>query len=71
MELLTTKISKAMPFRILFVVATETEGNVLRKLPGIKHSHEGFSVNNCDIKLLVTGVGSVATAWSLKQWLIS
>jgi len=59
-----------MPFKILLVVATETEGNVLRKLPGIMHSPEGFSVNNCDIKLLVTGVGSIATAWSLKQWLM-
>jgi futalosine hydrolase len=58
-----------MPFRILFVVATETEGNVLRKLPGMISYDEGFSLNNCDIKLLVTGVGSVATAWSLKQWL--
>jgi len=58
-----------MSFRILFVVATETEGNVLRKLPDIISYTEGFSVNNREIKLLVTGVGSVATAWSLKEWL--
>jgi futalosine hydrolase len=58
-----------MPFRILFVVATEPEGNVLTKLPDLRLCPEGFSVNNCDIRLLVTGVGSIATAWSLKQWL--
>jgi futalosine hydrolase len=58
-----------MPLKILLVAATETESNVLRKLPGIMHNPEGFSMNNCDIKVLVTGVGSVATAWSIKNWL--
>jgi len=58
-----------MPLKILFVAATETEGNVLRKLPGIMHNQGVFLLNNCEIRLLVTGVGSVATAWSLNQWL--
>jgi futalosine hydrolase len=58
-----------MPFKILLVVATETEGGVLRNLPGIMRNPEGFSINNCEIKLLVTGVGSVATAWSIKNWI--
>jgi futalosine hydrolase len=56
-----------MSLRILYVTATETEGDTLMRLlkpAGEKGVYE-FRGNN--IELLVTGVGPVATAWSLTK----
>jgi futalosine hydrolase len=55
--------------RILLVVATESEADAFRKIPGIKISLDGFILGNNEISLLITGVGSVATSWSLMKWL--
>jgi futalosine hydrolase len=55
--------------KILLVAATEAEADVLRKIPEIKTSAGGFSTGNCEISLLVTGVGSVATSWAMSKWL--
>jgi futalosine hydrolase len=56
-----------MSFKILYVVATEPEGDTLTKIGKIVPVPQGF--DKFDISLLVTGVGSVSTAWVLKQWI--
>jgi len=58
-----------MSFRILFVTATSSEADVLRRIEGMVPVPEGLRFGNFEISLLVTGVGSIATAWALKQWL--
>ncbi len=56
-----------MSMRILYVTATETEGNTLRRLLKPSGSSEVFRYGMTSIELLVTGVGSVATAWRLTK----
>jgi futalosine hydrolase len=56
-----------MSFNILYVTATRQEGDTLSKIRGLMSVPEKFG--NFEIMLLVTGVGSVATAWALKQWI--
>ncbi|HUU99958.1 MAG TPA: futalosine hydrolase [Bacteroidales bacterium] len=60
-----------MSLRILFVTATDLEADILREIPGIIPVAGGFRLGNCEINRLVTGVGSISTAWSMKQWLSS
>jgi futalosine hydrolase len=57
--------------RVLLVVATEAEGDALRKIPGMMPYEGGFYYGKCDIILLITGVGSVATSWSMMKWFSS
>jgi futalosine hydrolase len=54
-----------MPGKILYTVATKKEGESLTIIPGIISTATGFRYMNHDIELLVTGIGSTATAWSL------
>jgi futalosine hydrolase len=56
-----------MSFKILYVTATATEADPLRKLHMAKPSAE--SLRNFDISFLVTGVGSMSTAWTLQNWI--
>jgi futalosine hydrolase len=56
-----------MSFKILYVTATVSEADALRRKLDMKESPELLS--NLDISLLVTGVGSVPTAWSLQNWI--
>jgi futalosine hydrolase len=56
-----------MSFKILYVTSTSEEGETLKKTVGRLTIPERFS--KLDISLLVTGVGSIATAWALKQWI--
>ena len=58
-----------MSFRILFVTATISEADVLNKIRGMVKVPEGFRFGKFEIVLLVTGVGSISTAWALKQWI--
>jgi futalosine hydrolase len=58
-----------MPFKILYVTATRAEAEVLNEIRGINSVPGGFRFGNCEIVLLVAGIGSVSTAWSLKQWI--
>jgi len=60
-----------MPFRVLLVAATAPEIENLRKIPGMLPAPKGFTFRNLEISTLVTGVGSMATAWSLGKWLLS
>ena len=56
-----------MAFKILYVTATRPEGDTLIKFREIM-SHNDRS-DSFETDLLITGVGSIATAWSLKQWI--
>jgi futalosine hydrolase len=58
-----------MPFKILYVTATRPEAGTLIKIPGLMFVDEGYRFRDLEIRLLITGVGSVATAWALKHWI--
>jgi futalosine hydrolase len=58
-----------MALDILIVTATSEEADVLKRMPSAVNSPEGFTFGNCNISVVVTGVGSVATAWALSNWL--
>ena len=60
-----------MSLRILYVSATASEADSIRQINGIVSIPGGFRLGICEISLLVTGVGSVSTAWAMKQWLCS
>ena len=53
-----------MSLRILYVTATAAEANTLKR---IKEVNPALG-DNLEILSLVTGVGSVASAWALKNW---
>jgi futalosine hydrolase len=63
--------SRRMLKEVLIVVATDAEADALRKINGIKSHENGFYFGKCNITLLVTGVGSIATAWSMTKWFYS
>jgi futalosine hydrolase len=56
-----------MSFKILYITATTTEAESLKSLLDAKPVPA--AIHNFDINILVTGIGSVATAWVLKQWI--
>jgi futalosine hydrolase len=58
-----------MSFKVLYVTATAPEGATLDRIPGLEHFREGYRFGKLEINSLVTGIGSVPTAWSLKQWI--
>lgn len=55
--------------KLLIVAATEAEAAVMRRIPGLTSSGDGYMIGKCEISVLVTGVGTVATAWALTKWL--
>jgi futalosine hydrolase len=56
-----------MPLRILLVAATTEEAGTLKKITGLINTAEGFAYRCNEIIPLVTGVGSIATAWALTK----
>jgi futalosine hydrolase len=58
-------------FRILIVAATESEADILKQIPGIVQTESGFRIGTSVLEILVTGVGSAATAWTLTKWFSS
>jgi futalosine hydrolase len=58
-----------MSFKILYVTATSIEAEVLKSIRGIKAVSGGYRLSKLEITPLVTGVGSVATLWTMKQWI--
>jgi futalosine hydrolase len=58
-----------MPFKILYVSATRTEAGILEKIPGISPLGAGYGLGDLEIVPLITGIGSAATAWSVKNWI--
>jgi len=53
------------------VIATQAEADTLKIIPGIKNTQAGLSLGSSEIIPLVTGVGSVATAWAMTKWISS
>jgi futalosine hydrolase len=58
-----------MSYKLLIVTATSSEADVLKKVDGIISVGNYYRLGVTEISLLITGVGSVSTAWSLKNWL--
>lgn len=58
-----------MSFNVLYVSATLSEAEALSKIGGITSVPGGYRYKGSEISVLVSGVGSVATAWAMKQWL--
>jgi len=58
-----------MSFKILYVTATSSEADVLKKIRGMMSVTGGYRFGNFKISLLVAGVGSISTAWAMKQWI--
>jgi len=56
-----------MSLRILFVAATPLEAEILNLMPGINNIGESISFGSHKMSTLVTGVGSVATAWAMTK----
>jgi futalosine hydrolase len=57
-----------MPVKILYVTATSSEAVALKKISGIAATQNVYLFGNCEIYLLITGIGSMATNWALEQW---
>lgn len=60
-----------MPLNILLVTATSEEADTLKKTEGIDIIPGGFIAGRCKVTTLVTGVGSIATAWAMSAWISS
>lgn len=58
-----------MSLKILVVAATDAEADALKRIEGIKPLRDGFALGNHEIQLLISGVGSIATAWAMSKWL--
>jgi futalosine hydrolase len=56
-----------MSFKILYVTATRSESDTLEKTRSMIQISGGLA--RFEISALVTGVGSMSTAWALKQWI--
>ena len=57
----------SMSFKILYVTATRPEGDTLNKFRDIILSPG--RLDKLELNSLVTGVGSIATAWALNHWI--
>ena len=57
--------------RILLVTATDAEAEIMQRL-NIPRDPEGkYIIGDSSVRVLVTGVGTVATAWALTKWFSS
>jgi len=55
--------------KILIVTATEAEASALKRIPELRTSGDRILMGNCELSVLITGVGSVATSWGMAKWL--
>ena len=60
-----------MSFRVSIVAATADEAAILKELEGMEQDAGGYYLRGIEIKILVTGVGTVATAWALTRMISS
>jgi futalosine hydrolase len=58
-----------MSFKILYVTATSSEADALKKIKGMMSVPGGYRFGSFEISLLIGGVGSISTAWAMKQWI--
>ncbi len=61
--------NKLKSLNILLVFATRAEAEILKMVPGMNYAGEDLFFQNHKLNVLVTGVGGISTAWSMKQWL--
>jgi futalosine hydrolase len=55
--------------KVLYVTSTHAEAEALKKVKDIEHKPGSYRYGNMDVNVLVTGVGSVSTIWSVKEWI--
>jgi len=58
-----------MSVKILYLTATSIEAAALKNVRGIVSVSGGYRFGEFDIIPLVSGVGSIATAWAMKEWI--
>jgi futalosine hydrolase len=58
-----------MIYKILVVMATTLEADVIRRLRNIHPVPGGFHTGDLEILPLVAGVGSIQTAWEMQKWI--
>jgi futalosine hydrolase len=58
-----------MSFKILYVTATASESEALKKVGNLLPVAGGYHSGSVEISVLATGVGSISTAWSLHKWI--
>lgn len=58
-----------MSFKILYVTATQSEADALKRIAGIKSVNGVYRLGRLEISLLVAGVGSFSTFFNMNQWL--
>jgi futalosine hydrolase len=58
-----------MSFKILYVTATLPESETLKKITGLNQIRDKFFYHNLEINVLISGVGSVSTAWMMTRWI--
>ena len=66
-----TLLTKEMSKKTLLVAATWAEANSLDTIKEMQVIPGGYLFDETEISILVTGVGSVATAWALTKWISS
>jgi futalosine hydrolase len=57
-----------MSRKILIIFATEAEADAFRRIAGPEKPGGEFVLGDNEISVLVTGVGTMATAWSMAKW---
>lgn len=55
--------------KVLYVTSTFAEAEALKKVKDLEHNSGSFRYGNMDVNVLVAGVGSVSTIWSVKEWI--
>jgi futalosine hydrolase len=60
-----------MPLKIVLVAATSSEADTLKNVPGIQVISGTYLYEGNVITPLITGVGSVATAWAMTKFISS
>jgi len=58
-----------MPGNILLVAATTDEAGAFRKISVPGKSAGSFFIGDCNVSILVTGVGIMATSWKMSKYL--
>ena len=58
-----------MSLRILYVTATSSEAEAIGRIKGINPINGGYQADGMEIIVLIAGVGSVATAWTMQKWI--
>jgi len=58
-----------MSFKILYVTATSSEAEVPGKIRSILTIPGGYRLGTFEICVMVAGVGSISTAWSMQKWI--